>query len=277
MSRIYSGSRRGYIYAASYKRIRVMYLLPLILGIIFGCISITLLIIGISMLATGSDMFDAIVFIGPGGILFLAFLGFGGMGLSVYLPARDVIKAYNNNNIKYLIEIFTTQQVTNIRESSRFGLAYYALMDKDPQFLANHISKRIEEFRNSPFIDYQALNQMLYVLAVKLGYNHSGEMLSDLKGEKIKKEIIKEETIEDVDLRIPITKVYFIEYLPSDTKCMISGLQLDIEINTIVACPNCGNMAERKQLNSWLKKSKKCPVCKKSFSIEDFPLVKLDD
>jgi len=78
-------------------------------------------------------------------------------------------------------------------------------------------------------------------------------------------------------VRIPITKVYFIDEPPLKAKNMVSGLQLDFSLEEIVACPYCGNMAAKEDLEKWLVQNSEssCPVCKASLTIEDCPLVRI--
>ena len=56
---------------------------------------------------------------------------------------------------------------------------------------------------------------------------------------------------------------------------MVTGLPVDIKNDVIVACPHCGNMAERDVLLKWLEKEKICPVCRKNVTVDDVPIVLL--
>ncbi|MHA1656987.1 MAG: hypothetical protein ACTSXO_00835 [Candidatus Heimdallarchaeota archaeon] len=76
---------------------------------------------------------------------------------------------------------------------------------------------------------------------------------------------------------IPITKVYFLDKPPLKAKNMVSGLPLDFSLDEIVACPYCGNMATKEDLEKWLiqNSNSSCPVCKAYLTIEDCPIVKI--
>ena len=249
-----------------------LYLIPMIIGFVFIISSLIPLILFIVDLASGENFTNIKMIVIIGAILLvlgICFILFG------YIPYRVDFKG-SKEDIQLQLEKFGNLDLSNTWDMSKFGNLYYSLLINYPEELAKYMSDNLEVYRGSVYISYQGLNQMLYTLAKKLGYRHSNEMLAAIRGEQPKEIIIKEEIIDDIDLSIPITKVYFIDELPADMRSMVSGLPIDIKFDIIVACPNCGNMAERNLLEKWLKKNKKCPICKKSCVINDFPLVKVD-
>ncbi len=250
-----------------------LYLVPLIIGFVFLIFTLIFIIILIVNLARGEDLSNNIIFVIFGGVLFMLAILFTLFG---YIPYKVDFKGSKEDK-QLQLEKFKNLDLSKNRDRSKFINIYYSLLNEIPDELAKYMSENLETYQSSSFISYQGLNQMLYTLAKKLGYRHSNEMLAAIRGEEPKEMVIKEETIDDIDLSIPITKVYFIDKLPADMKSMVSGLPIDIKFDIIVACPNCGNMAERDLLEKWLKKKKKCPICKKSFDITDFPLVKVDN
>jgi len=249
-----------------------LYLIPMIIGLVFILSSVIPLILFIVDLASGENIKNISIIAIISAILLvlgICFILFG------YIPYRVDFKG-SEEDIQLQLENYGNLDLSKTRDRRKFSGTYYSLLANYPEELAKYMSDNLEVYQRSVYIPYQGLNQMLYTLAIKLGYSHSNEMLAAIRGEQPKEIIIKEEIIDDIDLSIPITKVYFIDKLPADMKSMVSGLPIDIKMDIIVACPNCGNMAERNLLEKWLKKNKKCPICKKSFDITDLPLVKVD-
>ncbi|NHJ85134.1 MAG: hypothetical protein FK734_06705 [Asgard group archaeon] len=268
-----SNNKSPFLSKTDFKKIARQVKTPFLIGLVFSSISIILAIIGLGLLGTDIKIFNLTPI--------YAFSAFGlAFGLIValasrplYMRVKEISKAVQEEDTKILFSFLETD-LTNKFNLYSFQLALFALIDVNPREFLRYLDRHLEELRNNPFLDYNQLNIITYSLARKLGYSNSNEMFADYRGEK---KLFKRDSkeMEDLDLRIPITKVYFIDELPTQNRSMVSGLPIDLENEEIVACPNCGNMAERRLLENWLLKNKTCPVCKKIFSIEDYPLVKL--
>lgn len=250
-----------------------LYSIPIVIGLISTIGSLILLIVGAIYYKLNpyhdiaNILFAAVTILFFGGIIILLF---------GYIP--NIIDEKSTGRASLVkLEKFKNIDLTNNRNMSKFTRLYYSLVSENPQALANYMVENLDFYRNSPQISSQGLDQMLYTLAQKLGYRNSNAMISVSRGEKPKEMVIIEESLTDIDLRIPITKVYYIEKIPANEKSMISGLPIDIKKNVIVACPICGNMVERDLLEKWLTENKKCPVCKHIIKFEDYPFVKIDD
>ncbi len=147
------------------------------------------------------------------------------------------------------IEKFRKLDLTKNRDNARFSKMYYDLVMKAPKELAKYMSDTLELYQNNPLISQQGLNQMLDTLAVNLGYNHSNEMFATIRSEESLprqsvEERIKTKRKEDIDLSIPVTKVYFVKEMPTEN-CMIKGLPIDFKNDVVAVCPHCGNTTTR--------------------------------
>lgn len=60
-----------------------------------------------------------------------------------------------------------------------------------------------------------------------------------------------------------------ISEVPIGTRCMVSGLEIDFDIDRVVACPYCGSVAKYEMLAEWLKVKGICPVCRNELSIDE--------
>ena len=140
----------------------------------------------------------------------------------------------------------------------------YALVDLKNVDVARILQDRLHELRFYSKIIQKPYRYPLEVLAIKLDYSTPEHLLSKLDS--------LEETKEDT---IPITKVYFVKKIPKGTKCMVSSQLLDIDDDDVIACPFCGNMAQREHLSGWLATNNHCPVCRRTIKIIDCPIVKI--
>jgi len=257
-----------------------IYLVPVSCGIFFVFITLILVIIGLIFLGIdsvgieGLNTLIAAIYTFVGGVVFIL-LGYFPYRISKHKTGIAIIDTF---------EKLKNLDLSKNRGLREFNTMYNNLMTEYPEELAIYMRENIDMYRESSYLSRHVLNRMLHSLALKLGYNHMNEMLKDTTGlrlvkltelkerERKTKKVMKDE----IDLSIPITKVYFIDKTPKDEKCMVSGLPIDIKNDVVVACPNCGNMAERELLEKWLKENEKCPVCKKSLVLADFPIVILE-
>jgi len=60
-------------------------------------------------------------------------------------------------------------------------------------------------------------------------------------------------------------------------RCMISGLPLDPDFDTVVACPYCKNFARQDLLIQWLNEKGFCPICLERITILDCLKVQLEE
>jgi hypothetical protein len=161
-------------------------------------------------------------------------------------------------------------------DKSLSKLATIILVDaKNPdiaQTLRNRLLSRVSS-------DLRDVLKWSYLLAIKLGYKDHIEMFSDIEEQKpiipAKQTQIQKETY-DRDIVVPIEKIYFLDDIPQDAKCMVTGLELDFNIDTIVVCPFCSAWAKKELLKSWLDEKSTCPVCQRELHIEDCPTVRIN-
>ena len=74
-----------------------------------------------------------------------------------------------------------------------------------------------------------------------------------------------------------VTKKYFLDKIPTNTKCMITKIPLDFQKDIILVCPYCGNFAKKELFERWLLTKNHCPICKQVLILTDCPLVVLQD
>ncbi|HUT82651.1 MAG TPA: hypothetical protein VMZ29_15760 [Candidatus Bathyarchaeia archaeon] len=145
-------------------------------------------------------------------------------------------------------------------------LSLYALVDlkvKDVVFLLNDLYEE-GAYLYSNFNKH--IQKLLEILAVKFDYTSVEEMLRLLEKPTQGYHIVP---------NIKITSVYYLDEIPLKAKCMISSLLLDFNEDTVVACPNCGNLAKKELLAEWLEENDTCRVCDRKISIADCPIVKI--
>ncbi|HUT81053.1 MAG TPA: hypothetical protein VMZ29_07605 [Candidatus Bathyarchaeia archaeon] len=259
--------------SADFKMILFIIKLNALIGYFLLSSSCIFFILGFSFLIAGFDSYFVYFIIG-GLCLLLGLLSLLPTR-KYYLPSRTISKAMKSNNSKLLFSLLEIEDLSKSNDQFAFVLAFYALVDIAPNDLFDYLSLNLEMLRNNPYINYNALNKMLNSLALKLDYKDSEEMLLEFKSEIKHSSEQSFDEFADVDLRIPVTKVYFVDELSPNQRSMISGLPIDLKNDFIVACPNCGNMAEKRLLENWLVNNNICPICKRVLSIDDLPVVKM--
>ena len=258
----------------SFKKFSHELKLHFLMGISFFCISIILLILGI-VLFTTDHLEESIPFFVVGGPFFIMGLKSLLIWKNAFSQTKAFTNIFNSNDTKKLFLYLDQDKLSNKSNQIAFSLAFLALLELAPKELFDYLSIHLESLRNNPFINYTALTNMISLLASELNLPNSLDMFAQLKTKKVIPLKDSEEQSDDVNLRIPITKVNFIDKLPTNSRSMISGLAIELKERIIVACPFCGNMAEKELLENWLMKSNICPVCKKTLSSNDLPIVKL--
>lgn len=180
-----------------------------------------------------------------------------------YLYAKEL---FEEGNAKKLLEISQFGGVFGSQSTDIYGRLFsiYALVDLKNLEVARILQERLHELRFYSKMIQKPFRYPLEVLAIKLDYSTPEQLLSKLDG----LEVTREDTI-------PITKVYFVKKIPKGTQCMVSSLPIDIDEEDIVACPFCGNMAQREHLSGWLATNNHCPVCQRTIKIVDCPIVKI--
>ncbi|MHA1308846.1 MAG: hypothetical protein ACTSQN_16335 [Candidatus Heimdallarchaeota archaeon] len=250
-----------------------LYFVPIFIGVLFFLAAIIALIVSIVLQGTSAADETTAFFIVSGALFFFSplFILFG------FVP-YSIDRKNSGNDLVDKLEKLRNLDLSKNRNKSKFTRIFYNLLEDYPEELAKHMSDNLEFYRSHSHLSQNGLNQMLFTLAYKLGYNHINDMIGDIRGthprvtEK-KKENIEEKIDIDVDLSIRIEKVYFIKEIPPDSNCMIKGLPIDIKNDVIVACPHCGNMAEKDLLMKWVKENEICPICKKTIFVNDIPIV----
>ena len=209
---------------------------------------------------------------------------FGGLFIMmlVYLPIHLMDRAKyklllplkEKKDINELLVLSRKYSISNgYLDQEKAKLATYILIDLKSRDIANELKDRILQEKTSKA---RILLKPFYLLALKLGYTDHIALYKDLVSDKqITEKPIKEQYKFDREVVVPITKIYFLEDIPQDAKCMISGLKVDFKRDTIVTCPFCSAWAKKDLLAGWLKEKQKCPVCSRKLVIEDCPEVRL--
>lgn len=181
-----------------------------------------------------------------------------------YLYAKEL---YEEGNSKKLLEYVRYGGTWGNQSTGLYGRLFsiYALVDMKNTEIAHVLRDRLHELRFYGKLVRKPYRYPLEVLAIKLDYSTPEQLLSRLDSM---------EGIQEEDT-IPITKVYFVKKIPKGTQCMVSSLPLDIDEDDVVACPFCGNMAQREHLSGWLVTNNQCPVCQRAIKIVDCPIVKI--
>ncbi|MHA1364833.1 MAG: hypothetical protein ACTSP5_00275 [Candidatus Heimdallarchaeota archaeon] len=250
------------------------YVVPIAIGTLLAFVAIIVLIIALIILKWGTTPANSNVFFTTSAVLFICGILFFFFG---YIPYK-IDRKNSGRDIVEKLEKFRNLDLSKNQDSTKFSNTYYDLVSKAPQELAEYMSDNLELYQNNPLISQEGLNQMLYTLAVKLGYSTTNRMLAARRSGESSAiqsvdDKIKIKRKDDLDLSIPVTKVYFVKELPIGKNCMIKGLPLDFKNDKVVACPHCGNMAERDPLVIWVNENKKCPICKKTLLVDDISLV----
>ncbi len=207
---------------------------------------------------------------------------FGGMGIMMlmYLPIliidhrkfKPIMELKEKKQIDRLLEIAKKYSLSNsTTDQERARIATYLLIDFKSKEVANILKTRLQQRKPGSI---RLLLRAYYLLAIKLGYNDHIEMFYD---EDLFKGRVKEQKkfVDDVDneIVVPISKIYYIDEIPNEAKCMITGLTFDFSTDEIVVCPYCSAWAKRELLASWLGENDFCPVCRRELHLSDCPTV----
>ncbi len=217
-----------------------------------------------------------------GNILGIIPITFGGLGIMMlmYLPIHIIdrrkfkatLELKENKLYDKLLELSRKYSVSNgYLDQEKARLATYILVDAKYENIAIVLKERLSQ--RKPYRAQEVL-RAFYLLAIKLGYNDHIDLYYELEeSQGIKrKESINQEILEIV---VPITKIYYLEELPQDEKCMVSGLTLDFFTDTIVVCLYCSTWAKKDLLDSWLSENDFCPVCRRELKVDDCPIVEV--
>ena len=217
-----------------------------------------------------------------GNILGIIPITFGGLGIMMlmYLP----IKIIDHRKFKPILELKEKKQIEELFElakkyslsnsyldQERARIATYLLIDFKSKEIAQLLKTRLTQSKTS---EVRQLLRAYHLLALKLGYKdhidlYYDENLTQTKATKQKA------TVDDIDneIVVPISKIYYIDEIPYDAKCMVTGLKLDFITDDIIVCPYCSAWAKRELLASWLAENDFCPVCRRELHLQDCPTV----
>lgn len=174
---------------------------------------------------------------------------------------------FSQENSKKLLEIANQPGLFGYRRDATYRFAVSALVDLKSRELVSILYDSWEQVKYYPKIIQRPFLVPLEILAAKLGFHSIEDLTANLSDSRTK----------EATISIPITQVYFIDKLPKKAKCMVSSLPLNVDKDAVVACPYCGNMAKQELLAEWLEKNSSCPVCRKTISINECPIVKIQD
>ncbi len=209
---------------------------------------------------------------------------FGGLFIMmlVYLPIhlmdrakyKALLPLKEKKDIKELLKLSRKYSISNgYLDQEKAKLATYILIDLKSRDIANELKDRILQEKTSKA---RRLLKPFHLLALKLGYADQIALYKNLISDnQTTEKPIKEQYKFDREVVVPITKVYFLEDIPQDAKCMISGLRVDFKRETIVTCPFCNAWAKKDLLAGWLKEKEQCPVCSRKLTIDDCPVVRI--
>ena len=211
-------------------------------------------------------------------------LTFGSLGVMVifyspylimeYLKFKPILEYKETKNIDKLVEMAKKYSVSNsFIAQQQASIATYLLVDFKSLEIAQILIDRLSQKKPKGVSD---LLRVLSLLALKFGYDDHKQFLYDLIEGK-QKEPEKKAIPDDVDYEtvVPITKVYYLEEIPDEAKCMVSGLRIDFLTDDVVVCPYCSAWAKKELLDSWLIENDFCPVCRRELRIEDCPEVQI--
>ena len=211
-------------------------------------------------------------------------LTFGGLGVMVvfyspyllleYLKFKPIMEMKKTKQINALVELAKKYSSSNgFIDQERARLATYLLVDFKSIEIAHILKDRLSQRKPPRLTD---ILRTFSLLAIKLGYKDHEDFIKDLiDGKQVVEE--KQVSIDDVDYEtvVPITKVYFLDEIPYDAKCMVSGLKLDFKNDTIVVCPFCSAWSKKELLATWLNDKQVCPVCRRKLLLDDCPTVQI--
>ena len=207
--------------------------------------------------------------------LFLAIMvdsGFWGMtggALSVFVISLILLiyvpKMSYYSKIENLLIDCNEKELISIA-SEKNSKSIYALFDLESSNAEIILSEKLKRIKNAK--DYPTIYELLSYL-YKNNYlfkNKEINFPSEFNDIKSK----------DIDVIIPISKVYFIKSKEELGSCMITKTRLTMDYEIIV-CPFCKNMAKKSSMENWLKKKNACPICFSKLSIDDCPIVDIRD
>ena len=211
-------------------------------------------------------------------------LTFGSLGVMIifYLPFlimehlkfKPILEYKETKNVEQLVEMAKKYSTSNgYIAQQQAKVATYLLVDFKSLEIAQILINRLSQKRPAGLTD---LLRIFSLLALKFGYDDYKQFLFDLIEGK-QKQSEKEISSDDVDYEtvIPITKVYYLEEMPDEAKCMVSGLRIDFLTDDVVVCPYCSAWAKKELLDSWLIENDFCPVCRRELTIKDCPEVQI--
>ena len=253
------------LFDEEYKRVKFMDKIVWIF--LFG--GLPLFILGLVLLILGNIF----------GIIPITFGGLGIMML-MYLP----IKIIDHRKFKPILELKEKKQVDELFElakkyslsnsyldQERARIATYLLIDFKSKDIAQLLKVRLAQSKTG---EVRQLLRAYHLLALKLGYKDHIDLFydEDFTQTKASKQKV---TVDDIDneIVVPISKIYYIDEIPYDAKCMVTGLKLDFITDDIIVCPYCSAWAKRELLSSWLIENNFCPVCRRELHLEDCPTV----
>ncbi|MCF2144577.1 MAG: hypothetical protein K9W42_12830 [Candidatus Heimdallarchaeota archaeon] len=207
-------------------------------------------------------------------------LTFGALGvmMAVYLPIhfleakkfRTVLAAKKSKEPGKLLELAKKYSLSNSTfDQGVARLATFLLIDEKSLEIAALLKDRLSQ-RKPPGL--KELLKAFHLLAIKLGYQTAMELFQALEKGSAKSQ---KAVLEDTEIVIPITKIYFLDHLPEKAKCMVSGLEIDFFVDEVVVCPYCSAFAKKALLATWLEDNSFCPVCRRELRIADCPIVQV--
>lgn len=232
-----------------YEKLRKWYYILTGLGLFWGVIGLLFVIakhysVGFTFVVFGS----LIIFLSL--VLVLALI-------IMQLILTPIKNWYDNYQIPLLLVAARKYLSPKLITRNKAILATYALIDLQSLDVIEILLHRI--LSKNPYRRENAL-ECLNLLAVKLGYSDSGQLLEALHSKEIaaSNEIIT-----------PRNQQFFYHQIPLSERCMVSGLPFDVSKDQIVVCPYCNSFAKKKLLEQWLSEKMICPVCRRSITIED--------
>ena len=251
------------LFDEEYKRVKFMNRIILI----FLVVGLPLFVLGLVLLILG-NIFGVIP------------ITFGGLGIMVlmYLPImildrqkfKPILELKENKQKDKLLDYAKKYSLSNsFLDQERAKLATYLLIDYESKEIAQILKVRLQQKKPG---EVRLLLRAYYLLAKKLGYADHIEMFYDENLLQMSKPTKQDELGEpDNEIVVPISKIYYIEEIPNEAKCMVTGLPLDFVTDDIIVCPYCSAWAKKELLASWLNENDFCPVCRRELHLKDCP------
>ena len=253
------------LFDEEYKRVKYMNRIVLV----FLIVGLPLFILGLVLLIRGNIF----------GIIPITFGGLGVMIL-IYMPIlimdhrkfKPILELKENRQTEKLLDYAKKYSLSNsFLEQERAKLATFLLIDYESKEIAQILKARLQQ--NKPG-EVRQLLRAYYLLAKKLGYTDHIEMFYDENLSQQNKPAKQNDFEEpDNEFVVPISKIYYLEEIPYDAKCMVTGLPLDFVTDEVIVCPYCSAWAKKELLASWLNENDFCPVCRRELYLKDCPTV----